>query len=104
MEAAPIKSSLLEEDPDCKDIVAKYIVYLPERVKEIDAAITSQNLQELKHLVHDLKGVSGGMGYSVVSELCLKLEVAISDNNVALIDDYLLELTRLKDRILGGFI
>jgi len=99
----PIKSSILESDPDCIDIVAKYVSFLPGRLEEIHQAIAKDDLKEFKDLVHDLKGVSGGMGYPQVSDLCQTMEIALQENNMNFILDKVKELMNLKDRIEAGF-
>jgi len=99
----PIESRLLLSDPDCIDIVAKYVAFLPGRLKEIRNAIIKDDLIELKRLVHDLKGVSGGMGYPQVTELCDQLEREVQIGGVGSIKESILKLDKLNEGIRLGF-
>jgi len=99
----PITSSLLESDPDCVDIVGKYVSFLPGRLEKIYLVIVEDDITEFKDLIHDLKGVSGGMGYPQVSDLCQTIEIALQDNDMKLVLDKIHELENLKNRIEAGF-
>ena len=102
-----IESSLLETDPDCKDIVAKYVSFLPVRLDEIRNAMKLDDVTNFKALIHDLKGVSGGMGYPQVTELCQIIELTIQKTGTSVtgenIYDKISELALLQEKIEAGF-
>lgn len=79
----PIQSTVLEEDPDFIDIVSRFMEKLPDTLNRIGQLNEQGSFDELSKVVHDLKGVSGNMGYAQISELAGKLEFQIANRNAS---------------------
>ncbi|MBD3670334.1 MAG: response regulator [Gammaproteobacteria bacterium] len=80
---SPMHSSVLEEDPDFIDLVARFARRLPETIERFRSLCEAKEYSILAKEAHDLKGVGGNMGYAEVSELAGKLEFQIANKNAA---------------------
>ena len=87
----PITSSLLEEDPELFDIVAKFVERLPSQLAGISRALDEQNWLTLKQQMHDLKGLGSTFGFPMISEIAGqiddKLKQQLYDNIRPLLDE-----------------
>jgi PAS domain S-box-containing protein len=69
LDNTPIRSSLLQTDPDFKDLIDTYIDHLPSYINDISHAFQNRDWETLDQLSHNLKGVSGNYGFLELSEL-----------------------------------
>lgn len=95
-----ITSDLLEEEADLIDLIDKFITRLPAMRDAITLAYTEKDWENFSGLVHQLKGVGGGYGYPMLTELCASIEaMKKNDENI----DMLMEDFHLMcDQILAG--
>ena len=59
------------------DIVEHFIGGLPAQIKELQDAVERNDPQDLKRLVHQLKGAAGGYGFSAITTAAAQLEKAL---------------------------
>ena len=78
----PIRSTLLDSEPDMQDMVMAYIQRLPNMIQQVNNAFAQQQLTALKAAIHDIKGTGGAFGFPMLTELAIKIEfqIAKSDN------------------------
>jgi HPt (histidine-containing phosphotransfer) domain-containing protein len=79
----PLRSEFAN-DPDMRDIVEMYVTEMPERIAQLTNLWTSQQLDELRRVAHQLKGASGGYGFPTVGKAAGKVEnslMALSDGS-----------------------
>lgn len=98
----PIRSAVLDNEPDMKDIVVRFIQSLPATINEMRQVLVEENWDELKEIIHQLIGTSGGIGYPSVSDLAREIEALIRESNFEHIEGKLLELQGLSNRISAG--
>jgi len=98
----PIISTVLEEEPDFIDIVSRFVNRLPEQIEEIRTLNNAKRFSELAKLVHDLKGVSGNMGYKQITELAGKMEFQVANRNISETNYLITQLEALNKRIQAG--
>ena len=99
---APIRSNIIDKEPELHDIVIRFIASLPETLQEMKQAAYQRNWEGLKSLLHQLVSTSGGLGYPDVVKLTRDIESHIREQNYAPVDMLLSELTDLSDRITIG--
>jgi PAS domain S-box-containing protein len=99
---SPLASTLLEEEPELADIVERFVAGLGESVAHIRAAYDSGDAVQLKDLVHQLKGVGGGMGYPDLTTLAGQIEFQIVSGRQIEIGHLLGELETMVGRITAG--
>lgn len=75
-----IYSTLLDSDPDLRDIVEMFTNEMPERIGRIEALWDARDLPELKRYAHKLKGAGGSHGFGILSERTSELENLIDRN------------------------
>lgn len=79
----PIVSSLLADEPELTDLVREFVHKLPEMIRNIKEAYASNQINEMRHEVHTLKGTGGNFGYVEVFELTKRIEFEIVAGNLA---------------------
>jgi len=98
----PIVSSLLEEEPDIRDLLQEFIDRLPETIEAIRNTLGRRDKDKLAIQIHSLKGVSGNYGYQCLYELCQKMELEIHANRLNTLSDMLNRADKIIDRIRLG--
>ncbi len=101
-DAAPVSSTLLEQEPELAHLVYDYIERLPETLASLRHAVDTQQWDELKGLVHKLKGSGGNYGFNDLSKLAAKLEFQVISQHQAEIEVLMDELERYGQRIQAG--
>lgn len=69
----PLHSEFIE-DPDMADLIELFLDDLPDRITEMQQAVTSGNLKALAQTAHQLKGAGGGYGYPTITLQARTLE------------------------------
>ena len=64
----------LSDDPDMAELIEIFIAELPDKITAIEKALTSQDLQALATVAHQLKGSAGGYGFPSITEVAKELE------------------------------
>lgn len=97
-----LTSNLLLDEPDLIDLIDKFMIRLPTLQGAINHAHTDNNIEELSGLIHQLKGVGGGYGYPMLTELCINIESQIENQNSESIKALIEEFNMMVEKILEG--
>ena len=97
-----LTSELLQEDPGLIDLIDKFMKRLPVLQDSINLAHSEKNAEEFSGLIHQLKGVGGGYGYPGLTELCVKIEFEVTNNNTDNINSLVEEFNKMVEKILAG--
>ena len=98
----PISSLLLEREPEFLDLVEVFVRRLPPIVVKIRQLFNERQWPQLKKEVHDLKGMGGGFGYPMLTELAARVESQVIREDIQGISGLLDELDGLSHRIVLG--
>jgi CheY-like chemotaxis protein len=98
----PIVSTLLGEEPTLRDLVEKFVSELPALLEKIQQAYGRKDWDTLQDELHSLKGMGGGFGYYVLTELAGKAEFQISGENYKAAKVLLDEINQISTRIYEG--
>ena len=98
----PIYSTLLVDEPDLQDIVNKFVYYLPEQIIRIEEMLTQQQWQDLAHLLHDLKGTAGNMGFADIFDRVSEMELRLREKDYRGLNSQLAALQSLTARVNPG--
>ncbi|MGD8742061.1 MAG: ATP-binding protein [Granulosicoccaceae bacterium] len=101
-EAAPVISTLLEENPDIADLVEAYIEGLPSTVSSIRQAVAKADWDTLENMLHQLKGSAGNYGYPELSKLATSLESHVIDRDEHEVDQLTGTIEAYCERIYAG--
>jgi len=100
----PIIREPLGEDEELLSLIEMFVNQsLPEYVKIINDAMINQDWLLLKTNNHRLKGIGGGYGYPIVTEICSNIETALSKQQYSQVTSLVEELSNIYVRIKGGF-
>lgn len=97
-----LTSDLLAEDPDLIDLVDKFMTRLPEMTNAINQAFTDEEWEKFSDLIHQMKGVGGGYGYPMLTELCANIEAQLKEQSMDNVAKLMGELNHLAEQILAG--
>jgi len=75
--AAQAVVSVFATDVEMREAIDEFVAELPEYVVALDRLLTDQNLPELQHLLHQLKGAGGGYGFDSITRLAADADRAI---------------------------
>jgi signal transduction histidine kinase/DNA-binding NarL/FixJ family response regulator len=98
----PIVSTLLSEEPSFRDLVEKFVAELPDMVNKLNDAYQQKDWMTLKDDLHSLKGMGGGFGYHVLTELAGKAEFQIFSENYDAAKTLLTEISQISELIERG--
>lgn len=74
------------------DLLISFVKKYNTWPKDIFSALKIRDLQECRHLVHTLKGVSGNLGMEKLFSLCVRLELHIRGNEIEMVQQLLNEV------------
>lgn len=95
-----IVSELLEDDESMADLVEMYLERLPGILEDISGLAAEKNWAELQKKIHDLKGVSGGYGFPLLSEVTSTLEDALKQQAYTVVAGLLDDIHGVAQRML----
>ena len=97
-----ITSELLKEDPSLIDLIDRFLTRLPDMQAAITSAYDEQDWEIFLSLVHQMKGVGGNYGYSMLTTLCAEIETMAKEENFSEVKDKLVEFELMCEQILAG--
>ena len=87
---------IVQIDPDLEDLIPGFLKNRVEDIAKLQSALNENDFVNISSIGHSIKGVGGGYGFDLMSELGANIETAGKDNDVAAIrenidrlDDYL---------------
>ncbi|MBI1938148.1 MAG: response regulator [Ignavibacteriales bacterium] len=72
----------LEKEEIDNQLKKYFLMSLPQRKETIKFALKNRNADLLKTVLHEIKGTSGMIGYSNISNMCAESEYILSDINL----------------------
>lgn len=98
----PIISTLLSEEPTFRDLVEKFVSELPGLLHKLQQAFEQKDWAAFKDELHILKGMGGGFGYHVLTELAGKAEFQLFSENFETVKSLLDEIGQVSELIYQG--
>jgi two-component system, sensor histidine kinase len=74
--AQPLRSTFAD-DADMREALADFINELPDKVQRMEALLEQQDLEQLRRVVHQLKGAGGGYGFASITQRAAAAEQRI---------------------------
>ena len=102
VQAIPIKSTLLEEDPSMLGLVTKYVNTLSSQFEEIRKVYREKDFVMLKECIHRIKGTAGNYGFIDVTNVAASIEIELRNNKYTNIEEHIIEFDNLYARIKQG--
>ena len=73
----PMRSELAN-DPELADVLQDFVDALPEKINRLFELLSSQQMNELRQFVHQLKGAAGGYGFPPITARAAELEAKLA--------------------------
>ena len=80
-QAAEQLRSTFWNDPDMKEVLGEFVGELPKQVARIGDLLREQSLEELRRIVHQLKGAGGGYGFAPITKFAAAAEQRIKSGD-----------------------
>jgi signal transduction histidine kinase/DNA-binding response OmpR family regulator len=88
------------DDPDMRPLIHDFVANFPEQVATLQTLLRSQQLEELRRHVHQLKGAGGGYGFPRITDLAARAEQSLkTQQSLDAIVAQVQELTQLLGQI-----
>ena len=97
-----LTSDILDDEPELIDLIDKFISRLPGMWGAIKQAHKMQDEEEFLRLIHQMKGVGGGYGYPILTEISSKIEFESENKNAEKVNELIEEFDLMTDRIFEG--
>jgi len=94
---SPIVSELAD-DPDLREVAEVFVQNLPSQLQTIAEAVDHADLDQLKYLIHTIKGAGGSAGFPVIMEAAAKSEQIVLKGELDSLKAAVDELTQLCQR------
>jgi len=97
-----IYSSLIEEGEEFREVVDQFLMRLPAILQEIKNEYEAEQWQNMQRMIHDLKGLGGGMGYPVLTHAARDIELQLKSSDYHHLPELMQQLEHLCQRILDS--
>jgi len=99
---SPVRSDVLDDDPDMINLVRKYVTTLKGTIEQIVFHVDQQNMDELKSNINHLHVTGGSYGYPFLSEMATKVNDALEANDWKSTSLLVSEISKYCKRIYAG--
>lgn len=100
LDAAELEKYRIEDDPGALvELIQMFLDELPDRVRELKAAVTADDRSAVGAAAHTLKGSALNLGGKRLAEACLRLESALSDTTVVDFSPFLASVETEEGRL-----
>jgi CheY-like chemotaxis protein/HPt (histidine-containing phosphotransfer) domain-containing protein len=72
--AQDVLRSSMADDPEVREILGEFVGDLPRHVARMQSLLAEQSLEDLRRVVHQLKGSGGGYGFETITETAAEVE------------------------------
>ncbi len=80
-QSAELLKSEFADDADMRQLVEQFTQELPEQVGKINTLLEQKQMDELRRIVHQLKGAGGGYGFTPITTEAARAENLIKHNH-----------------------
>ncbi len=72
---------IVQVDPDLEDLIPGFLENRNSDVEKLRSALDDNDFENLRSIGHSIKGVGGGYGFDLMSELGADIEFAAKESN-----------------------
>lgn len=83
---------IVQVDEDLEDLIPGFLENRNQDVNKLRAELDQNNFVNVTSIGHSIKGVGGGYGFDLMSELGAKIESAGKENNIEAIRENIEQL------------
>ncbi len=90
---------IVQVDEDLEGLIPGFLKNRGQDVEKLRAELEQSNFVNVSSIGHSIKGVGGGYGFDLMSELGAKIEIAGKESNVEVIRENIEKLDNYLKRI-----
>ena len=83
---------IVQVDEDLEDLIPGFLENREQDVEKLRLELEQNNFVNVTSIGHSLKGVGGGYGFDLMSEIGANIEIAGKESNADAIHDYIEQL------------
>ena len=80
-------------------LVGLFFSAMPDRMTALQQAVDDDNVEEILHLAHSIKGVVANLGGLCMEEAALELEIAVKNNEMSSIERHMKQVDEAYDAL-----
>jgi HPt (histidine-containing phosphotransfer) domain-containing protein len=89
-------------DPDMQELIHEFISRLPARAERLLELLRDRDIEQLRQMVHQLKGAGGGYGFAEITHRATDAEKTIKAGaGIDAVKEQIESLVRLLERVEG---
>ena len=90
---------IVQVDPDLEDLIPGFLENRSADVEKLRGELSNNDFNNITSIGHSIKGVGGGYGFDLMSELGASIEQAGKENNAEAIEEYVNQLDDYLKRV-----
>lgn len=90
---------IVQVDPDLEDLIPGFLENRSLEVEKLRSELDNNNFENIASMGHSIKGVGGGYGFDLMSELGANIEAAAKESNAEAIREYIAQLDDYLKRV-----
>ena len=90
---------VVQVDEDLEDLVPGFLENRQQDLEKLRSAVNENDFENLRSIGHSIKGVGGGYGFNLMSELGAAIEIAAKENNADTVRDKIEQLDDYLKRV-----
>jgi len=90
---------IIQVDPDLEDLIPGFLENRNTDVEKLRSALDDSDFENLRSIGHSIKGVGGGYGFDLMSELGADIESAAKESNADEIREKINQLDNYLQRV-----
>jgi len=102
LDAEPLYSALLAEDPSLASVIEDFCRDLPAKIALIKRAMSQNNCDNVRKIVHDFKGSGSTFGFPELSETAAQTEFQLINCDYEKVREQIMKLENIARRIIDG--
>lgn len=72
---------IIEVDKELKDLIPSFLENRKNDIEQLKLALDKNDFKKILFISHQLKGVGGGYGFNLMSEIAAEIEDSSADKN-----------------------
>lgn len=97
-----ITSTIIAKEPDLIELIDAFLERIPEITHSINEALSLKDWKELYNQIHQMKGIGGAFGYSILTKISEKIEFSLTSQDFDQIKLLVAELNMVCQQAIAG--
>ena len=90
---------IVEVDADLEDLIPGFLERRQQDIRSLREALAKDDFEQIRQLVHTLKGVGGGYGFDAITSISQQIQLAAENGRSEEIEAELVILANYLERV-----